>query len=238
MKPGIFFRLPVVTSCAAFGLFVATALHAQAPSGPITAKPATAADGAKSAPPPPPLPPPRTTILGAWKLNKDDSDDPRDNEHDSQNSGGYGGRRGGGGSWPGGGGGGGYGGHRGGGMNDEQREQMRELMTPPRSMTIAMTGAEVDLLDDHDRKIAFMTDGRKLQKSKDAGYSEVAARFEGTKLISDEKDPHGNKMSRTFELSEDGRQLIEMLHITVGKNNTQRVIRYVYDIPPLPAPRQ
>jgi hypothetical protein len=239
MNPSKFFRLPVMTSCAAMGLFVATAVHAQAPSGPITAAPATAADGANKVTPPPPLPPPRTTILGAWKLNKDDSDDPRDSERESQDSGGYGRRGGGGGSWPGnGGGGGGYGGRRPGGMNDEQREQMRELTTPPRSMTISMTGAEVDLLDDHDRKLAFMTDGRKLQKSKDAGYTEIAAKFEGTKLISDEKDPHGNKMSRTFELSEDGRQLIEMLHMTVGRKNTPRVIRYVYDIPPLPAPRQ
>ena len=94
-----------------------------------------------------------------------------------------------------------------------------------------MTGAEVDLVDDRDRKRAFMTDGRKLQKSKDENYQEVAAKFDGNRLVSDEKDPLGNKMSRTFELSEDGRQLYETLHMTVGRNNTPRVIRYVYDIP-------
>ena len=77
-----------------------------------------------------------------------------------------------------------------------------------------------------------------MDYSKDPGYAEVAARFEGAKLISDEKDPRGNQMSRTFELSEDGRQLIEMVRMTAGRNKTQRTIRYVYDIPPLPAPRQ
>ncbi len=46
----------------------------------------------------------------------------------------------------------------------------------------------------------------------------------------DEKDPRGNKMSRTFELSSDGRQLYETLHMTTGRNNTPLVIRYVYDI--------
>jgi len=38
-----------------------------------------------------------------------------------------------------------------------------------------------------------MTDGRKLQKSKDENYQEIAAKFDGTRLVSDEKDPRGNK---------------------------------------------
>ncbi len=94
-----------------------------------------------------------------------------------------------------------------------------------------MTGAEVDLVDDRNRKRAFMTDGRKLQKSKDESYQEIAAKFDGTRLVSDEKDPRGNKMRRTYELSSDGRQLYETLHMTTGRGNTSLVIRYVYDIP-------
>jgi hypothetical protein len=108
---------------------------------------------------------------------------------------------------------------------------MHELMTPPRTMTMSMTGAEVDLVDDQSRKRAFMTDGRKLQKSKDANYQEIAAKWDGNRLVSDEKDPRGNKMSRTFELSEDGRQLYETLHMTSGRSNTPTTVRYVYDIP-------
>jgi hypothetical protein len=226
-------KLRVVMGIAAFGLFVAEVAHAQAPSGPITAAPSqiappTAANGSN----PVPLPPPRTTILGAWKFNPDESDDPRKRQEDSRGSnGGYGGGRGRtGGSWPGG-GGGGYGGRRGGGESDEQREKTRELFAPPKTIRLSMTGAEVDLVDDHDRKYAFMTDGRKLQKSKDANYQEIAAKFEGTRLVSDEKDPRGNKMSRTFELSSDGRQLYETLHVTSGRSNTPHVVRYVYDIP-------
>src|SRR5439155_15753311 len=139
------------------------------------------------------------------------------------NGGGYGGRRGGG-SWPGG-GGGGYGGRRGGmgGESDEERQKMQELLRPPAAMTLSITGAEVDLNDDHDRKRAFMTDGRKLQKSKDDSYQEIAAKFDGNRLVSDEKDPRGNKMSRTFELSEDGRQLYETLRMTAGRDNATRL---------------
>ncbi len=180
-----------ITGIVALGLLVAEAAHAQAPSGPITAAPsqtapATAAKGSDPAP----LPAPRTTILGAWKFDPDESDDPRKRREDSRGSnGGYGGGRG-----RMGGGGGGYGGRRGGGESDEQREKMRELFMPAKTIRLSMTGAEVDLVDDRNRKRAFMTDGRKLQKSKDESYQEIAAKFDGTRLVSDEKDPRGNKM--------------------------------------------
>src|SRR6266852_1725663 len=232
MKAICFFKLTVLTGFAALGLADAEMTHAQAPSGPITAAPsqparATAASASNPAPPPAP----RTTILGAWKFNPDDSDDPSKRRQDSRDSnGGYGGGHGRmGGGYPGG-GHGGYGGRRG-GESDEERQKMRELFTPAKSITLSMTGAEVDLVDDRDRKRAFMTDGRKLQKSKDENYQEIAAKFDGNRLVTEEKDPRGNKMSRTFELSSDGLQLYETLHMTSGRNNTPLVIRYVYDIP-------
>jgi hypothetical protein len=125
---------------------------------------------------------------------------------------------------------GGHGGRRG-GESDEARQKMRELFTPAKAITISMTGAEVDLVDDRDRKRAFVTDGRKLKKSKDENYQEIAAKFDGNRLVTEEKDPRGNKMSRTFELSSDGRQLNETLHMTSGRSNTPVVVRYVYDIP-------
>src|SRR4029077_4468234 len=109
---------------------------------------------------------------------------------------------------------------------------MRELFTPPRAVTLSMTGAEVDVVDDQSRKLAIMTDGRKLQKSKDDSYQEIAAHWDGTRLVTDEKNPRGGKMSRTYELSYDGTQLYETLHMTVGRNNTPLVIRFVYDQAP------
>ena len=227
-----FGKLKALAGIAVLSLLAAEVTPAQAPSGPITAAPsqtapATAANGSNPAP----LPPPRTTILGAWKFNPDDSDDPRKRRQDSSganggNSGAGHGRIGGG--YPGG-GHGGYG--RRGGESDEERQKMREFFTPAKAITLSMTGAEVDLVDDRDRKRAFMTDGRKLQKSKNENYQEIAAKFTGNRLVSDEKDPRGNKMSRTFELSSDGRQLHETLQMTTGRNNTPLIIRYVYDIP-------
>ena len=225
MKVIRFENVAVPMALAVFTFLVPAAIRAQAPAGPV-----------KGAPPQPAstgrpqeqasLPPPRTTILGSWKLNRDESDGPRKRRQDSggSNGGGYGGRRGGMG-----GGRGGYG--RRGGESDEERQKMRELFSPPAAMTLSMTGAEVDLVDDRDRKRAFMTDGRKLQKSKDTNYQEIAAKFDGKRLVTEEKSPRGDKMSRTFELSEDGRQLYETLHMTTGRNNTPLVVRYVYDLP-------
>lgn len=214
------------------GLAFCGVAAAQAPAGPVAAPPQPSGVPAAKPRELPPPPPPRQTIVGAWVLNRDDSDDPRKRTRDSQDSGGYGGRRGGVG-WPGG-GGGGYGGRRGGmggGENDEERAKMHELLSPPTNITFSMTGTEVDLKDDHDRKRAFMTDGRKLQKSKDDNYQEIAAKWDGNRLVTDEKHPRGGKMSRSFELSPDGRQLYENLHIeSSGRNNRSLDVHYVYEI--------
>jgi hypothetical protein len=212
--------------------------YAQAPAGPLPAAPPQPAP--RSAVKPQEQTPrqkPRTVILGAWKLNRDESDDPRKKMQDSRGSnggGGYGGRRGGmGGGYPGG-RRGGYGGS--GGESDQERQKMQELFTPAKAITLSMTGAEVDLVDDQNRKRAFVTDGRKLQKSKDANYQEIAAKWEGNRLVTEEKDPRGNKMSRTLELSSDGMQLYETQHMTIGRNSTPLVIRYVYDQAPSSPP--
>ena len=222
---------------SAAGLACPGLLCAQAPPGPLPQA------QSQDAPPPPakaqalkPPVQPRTSILGAWKLDPDDSDDPRKKMQDARggessgNNGGYGGGRRMGGGYP----GGGYpGGRRSAspGESDDDRQRLQELFTPARSLTLAeaQKDVEVDVFDEQSRKRAFFTDGRKLQKSKDSNYQEIAAHWDGSRLATDEKNPRGGKMSRTFELSYDGTQLFETLHLTVGRNNTPLVIRYVYD---------
>jgi hypothetical protein len=224
-------------------------ISAQAPPGPMTGPPSQDAPPAPAHPQPPkPALQPRTSIFGEWQLNRDDSDDPRkkmEEARSSRGNGGYGGsgpRVG----FPGGGmGGGGLGGRRMGqqGESDDERQRMQELLNPPSKLTVAepaiptsvaahegsVPSSEVDLFDDQQRKRALFTDGRKLQKSKDADYQEIAAHWDGKRLATDEKGPRGNKMSRTFELSYDGTQLYETLHLTSGRNNGTMLIRYVYD---------
>ena len=211
-----------------------SAVRGQAPAGPLPA-----AQSQDAAPPPkpqnvPPPVPPRTSIVGAWQLNPDDSDDPRKKMQDA---------RGGGQQGPGGGhggvhmgipgiGNGPYGGHHGGGQSgesDEDRERMRDLFNPANSLTIAQKDAEVDVSDDQGRKLALFTDGRKVEKSKDEKSQEIAAKWESNRLVTEEKSPRGGKMSRTYELSYDGKQLYETLLLPAGRSSGSVSIRYVYD---------
>ncbi len=224
-------------------------LRAQAPAGPLPPTQPVDSPPPAAVKPQPQKPPaqPRTSILGAWKLDRDDSDDGQKKMRDARSSagnGGYGGNRRMGGGYPGGGypggGGGGYGGRQGGsqGESDEDRQRMADLLNPSNSLTLAEAkkDVEVDSFDDQEHKRALFTDGRKLQKSKDANYQEIAAHWDGTRLVTDEKNPSGGKMSRTYELSYDNTQLYETLHMTVGRGSTPVVIRYVYDQAPGAAP--
>src|SRR5258706_71887 len=101
---------------------------------------------------------------------------------------------------------------------------------PASGLTIGRQDAEVDVTDEHFHKLVFYTDGRQLQKSTNANYQEIAAHWNGSQLVSDEKGPQGGKMSRTFELSKDGRQVYETISIERGKNRGSLNVRYVYDL--------
>src|SRR5271154_7050140 len=194
--------------------------------------------------------PPRTSIAGAWRLNTDDSDDGRKKMQQAQSksqgnsgNGGNGGnpRAGGGGNpYPGQGGGGNGGGARRGGSNqpsDMDAGTLRELTDPPETLSIAQKdpkGAEVDLTDDTARKKVFFTDGRKIEKSSDDTYQQIAAKWDGRSLVTDEKTPHGGKFSRTFDLAPNGQQLYETERIDAiayggAKSAPQVYIQYVYD---------
>jgi YD repeat-containing protein len=214
------------------------AARGQAPAGPLPAAQPQPPSSPEARPQEQQSAPvkPRTSIMGGWKLNQDESDDPRKKMQDARSAGGgQGGGRGGvrmgipgmgGGPW------GGGGGRRGGGNeSDEDRQRMQEVMTASRSLTVAEAkkDVEVDVFDDQDRKTAIFTDGRKLQKSKDTTNQEVAAHWDGNRLVTDEKTPSGKKMSRTYELSYDGTQLYETLKLTRGRSDSQFSIRYVYD---------
>jgi hypothetical protein len=125
--------------------------------------------------------------------------------------------------------GGPYGGQQNTGQNIEANPKMQPLIHPSGLLNIELKSPEIDVTDDDLHKLSLYTDGRKLQKSKDGNDQEVAAHWAGSQLVSDEKSPLGGKMSRTFELSRDGRQLFETLHIDNGGSNTPIFIRYVYD---------
>jgi hypothetical protein len=175
--------------------------------------------------------PRKKDLTGSWKLNKDESTQPRKRNDD--NSGG--GRRAGGpggGSWPAG-GHGGYGGgmHRG-GMSDQEKSEMQELMRPSETLDFTQDGPAIKMIDDCERHRTFYTDGRKVKKSKDADNQEFDATWNDYRLVTDFKDPDGNKVERTFEVLEGNQQLRETIHFTMGRSQREVYLRFVYDLVP------
>jgi hypothetical protein len=211
---------------------------AQAPPGPLTPPPGEVASA--SAPPVPKKPEvqPRKSIIGRWMFNKDESDDgraklrqAREADNANRGNGGYGGgpRM----TWPGGPmGGGGYGGPRNPQSSGDEADSMGDVVNPPREIKLSQNfdkDPEVLLSDDREHRTAFFTDGRKIEKQKDPRYQEIAAHWDDKSLVTDEKGAHGGKLSRTFELSPDGKQLVETVHLSDSKGNHPVSVRYVYD---------
>ena len=118
-----------------------------------------------------------------------------------------------------------------GGQDIENNPKIQPLLRPAGLLNVDLKDQEIDVTEDQYRKLLLYTDGRLVPKQTDNNREEIAAHWDGNHLVSDEKSPLGGKMSRVYELSEDGRQLYETLHIDNGRSGTPITIKYVYDIP-------
>jgi hypothetical protein len=193
-------------------------------------------------------PSPPQALNGMWKLNADKSDDAEEklrgrtpdqdipNDAGSVPSGSHGapaggGRRSGGTGVPYGrsGGAGPVGGSVPVGEDVRAHQKMLELLSPATSLTVEAKESEFDFTDENNRKRAFFTDGRKLQKSKDNMYKEIAALLIAGRLSFDEKGPRGEKITVTFQLARNARQLVETTQVDNSKIYSPVVIRYVYE---------
>lgn len=229
--------VPIVALCG-LGLFCTARARAQAAPGPMTPShplppPAKAAPAKKA-----PVVESRNSLAGYWKLNKEESDDPKNKIQDSRHkdedptADPIGNRRVGVGyPYPGGGGPNGpYGGPGGGDdRGDQKSAELEEYVHPAFSQTIDLKQNEVDTTNEQDAKLVIFTDGRKLPKQKGNGPEPILGHWDGAKLVSDEKGPQGRKISRTYELSFDGKQIYETWRIEGKKSGSDIIIRYVYD---------
>jgi hypothetical protein len=187
------------------------------------------------------------SINGTWKLNRDESDDAREKlrsavQDRDQNGpmtrhGGMGGGIGMG--IPGIGGIGGMGrptgpgagqGRGPGAGSEDQRARLRDLVQASDQLKIAQKGPEIDVTDIENRTRALFTDGRKLEKAKkDVTQTQVKAHWEGRTLITEERGPGGEKISHSYELTGDGKQLADTLTLESKHLNTPIIVRSIYD---------
>ncbi|MCX6545756.1 MAG: hypothetical protein NTV05_15250 [Acidobacteria bacterium] len=183
-------------------------------------------------------------IVGAWKLNKDLTDKPvaenaRAGESGRRPSGmgggigGPGGRGGGGrrGGMGGGTGGGGYQGGRGG--DPEQMKRMRtllaDLIRPADGWTIVQDGPLMLFTNVDGRTQKFTADGKEEEHLTGDGVIKSKTRWNGEQLIIEAKYQDGPKVTSTYTVSSDLRQL--MIHIKVEGGGLPRELttNHVFD---------
>ncbi len=198
-------------------------------------------------------------LAGQWTFDQDQSDDASQKIHnaeagsDRRSRGDSGGRYpGGGGGYPGGGGGypaGGIGfpGGRigfpggGGGMGRGRRGPMGRSQQPPsqdlerlaenpKSLTIAQEGNQVTVTDDNSQTLTLAGDGKK-HKEKDSGGEKftIKSHWDGNRLISERKLPRLGKLTETYELSPDQKELVIVSRLDDSQLSGPLVIRRVFD---------
>lgn len=200
----------------------------------------------------------KTQMTGHWNFNKDQSDDAEQKVHDAQansprgaNNGSGGGYPGGGGGYPGGGGGMGRGGmggmggmgggmgrprgmgNSGGGVRSQEWDRLAEN---PKYLRIDQRSDQFVVIDDSDHAQTFYPDGKK-HNDKDADGNKIStkASWEGGAFTAETKLPHSEKLTQTFRLSEDGKQLHVITRFVASSGNASVSIRRVYDMGKAPA---
>jgi hypothetical protein len=176
----------------------------------------------------------RPALTGAWTLNKDLSDKAPERAERQQD--GRGGRRGGGGMGRGGGGmgRGGFGGGmgRGGRGSDAQdmarmRDAMRDLLEPADRLTIVETESMVIVTSSDGRTTRLSPDGKKI---KDENTNvERRTRWEDGKLVSEVGGLGPGRITQTFGVDPDARQLRIVTAIEGGRESQPRTVTHVYD---------
>ena len=185
-------------------------------------------------------PAPGTSIAGAWTRNADVSDAPmgRGQQGDDRGrgdgrDGGGGGRRGGGGFGGGGfGRGGGRGRGGGGGRGNPEdmarmRDAMRDITNPSDHLIITQTDSMVAVMGADGRTTRLSPDGKKIKD--DNTRIERKTKWDGGKLVSDVSGLGPGKLTQTFAVDPEGRQLRITVVMDGGRSGQLLTVTQVYD---------
>ena len=188
----------------------------------------------------------KAQLAGHWNFNQDQSDDAEQKVHDAQinsqnrgNNGNGGGYPGSGGGYPGGGGGGGMGRNRGGmgnGSAGVSSQQWDRLAVNPKYLRIDQRSDQVVVTNDSDQAQTFYPDGKK-HDDKDANGKKITTKsdWEGDSFVAETKLSHSQKLTQTFRVSEDGKQLYVTTRFEDPSLSGPVSIRRVYDVGKAPA---
>ncbi len=105
------------------------------------------------------------------------------------------------------------------------------LAANPKFLRVDQRSDQVMVTDDNDNSQTFYTDGKK-HDDKDADGRKITtkASWEGSSFVAETKLPHSQKLTQTFRISEDGKQLYVTTLFEASSLNGPLSIRRVYDL--------
>lgn len=165
-----------------------------------------------------------SNLTGAWTLNGELSDDPAKVMETLH------GVSGGGRGMPFGGHGPGM--HGGGGRGPTDPEQMRArmaLVEPPRRLTITQADQSITLTDGEGRSQTLSPNNRKQRVAKGTGTVDVKAKWDDERLVKETSLADGTKVTETYSLIPDARQLHVSVKIESAQMPRPIVLGRVYD---------
>jgi hypothetical protein len=115
-------------------------------------------------------------------------------------------------------------------------QEWSRLAENPKFLRIDQRSDQFVVIDDSDRAQTFYPDGKK-HNDKDADGNKIStkASWEGGAFIAETKLPHSEKLTQTFRMSEDGKQLHVITRYEASSLNGSVSIRRVYDMGKAPA---
>jgi hypothetical protein len=120
--------------------------------------------------------------------------------------------------------------------NTVSGQEWGRLAENPKFLRIDQRSDQFVVIDDSDRAQTFYPDGKK-HNDKDADGNKIStkASWEGGAFIAETKLPHSEKLTQTFRMSEDGKQLHVITRFEASSGNVSVSIRRVYDMGKAPA---
>ena len=110
------------------------------------------------------------------------------------------------------------------------------LAANPKYLRIDQRSDHIVVSDDSDHAQTFYPDGKKHDdKDADGKKFSTKASWEGGALVAETKLPHSEKLTQTFRVSEDGKQLSVITRFEAPSLGGPVSIRRVYDVPKSPA---
>jgi hypothetical protein len=120
-----------------------------------------------------------------------------------------------------------------GGRDREEMPRARglaqDLTTAADRLTIVLDGTRVIITTDDGRSVKLQTDGKEEERLTGDGVIKSKTRWNSEQLVSEDKIQDGPKVTRTYTVSSDLRQLIVTQKIDGGGMFGQVLVHHVFD---------